>query len=398
MPLNHAQRFHRLTEMLAEWQSVWRPSPFRHSVPPWSGCFPGRVEQLCALSDADLRQLQGDAQGESVLTDWLPVEELRSLVELPVLPAEEPALPAAWGVHVGGRKWRQIEAFAARAGVVDGEHLVEWCSGKGHLARALSRHHGTRVTALEWQATLCEAGQALADCQGADVHLEGHDVMTPGRPPWVTANSRVVALHACGDLHARLLALAAETRCAVTLAPCCYQRTAADGYRPLSRLGRQLADGCGFELNREDLGLAVQETVTAPRAVSLARERANAWRLGFDALQRRLRGADDYLPVPSLAYGRLPADFSGFCRWAAAQKGLELPDGVDWEGLEHEGERRLAEVSRLELVRHVFRRPLEVWLVLDRVIFLEEAGFDVELGTFCPRELTPRNLLLRTHR
>lgn len=140
--------------------------------------------------------------------------------------------------------------------------------------------------------------------------------------------------------------------------------------------------------------MAVQETVTAPRGVRRHRARANAWRLGFDRLQREARGRDDYLPVPSLAYGRLPEDFAGFCRWAAERKGVTLPPAPDWAGLEAEGWRRLAEVSRLELVRHLYRRPLEVWLALDRVCRLEEAGHRVRLGTFCERDLTPRNLLI----
>ncbi|MFO7648621.1 MAG: methyltransferase, partial [Halomonas campaniensis] len=110
------------------------------------------------------------------------------------------------------------------------------------------------------------------------------------------------------------------------------------------------------------------------------------------------RGVDEYLPVPSLAYGRMPATFEGFCRWAAARKGMALPPGGDWARLEAAGWRRLAEVARLELVRHLFRRPLEVWLALDRLCLLMEAGFTVELGTFCDRELTPRNLLLRGRR
>ena len=144
--------------------------------------------------------------------------------------------------------------------------------------------------------------------------------------------------------------------------------------------------------------MAVQETVTAPRHDRRHRQRAGAWRLGFDHLQRRVRGRDDYLPVPSLAYGRMPDRFEGFCRWAAAQKGVELHDGIDWAHHEAWGLRRQAEVTRLELVRHLFRRPLEVWLALDRLVFLEEAGYDAELGTFCERELTPRNLLIRARR
>ena len=50
---------------------------------------------------------------------------------------------------------------------------------------------------------------------------------------------------------------------------------------------------------------------------------------------------------------------------------------------------------RLELVRHAFRRPLELWLVLDACLFLTEAGYDVELRELCARELSPRNLLVQ---
>jgi hypothetical protein len=86
--------------------------------------------------------------------------------------------------------------------------------------------------------------------------------------------------------------------------------------------------------------------------------------------------------------------FPAFCHWAAAKKQLELPDTVDFDFWLSFGERRLAEVRRHELVRHLFRRPLELWMVLDYAIFLEEQGYRVRLGQFCDRSLTPRNLLL----
>ena len=51
-------------------------------------------------------------------------------------------------------------------------------------------------------------------------------------------------------------------------------------------------------------------------------------------------------------------------------------------------------VARLELVRHLFRRPLECWLLLDRALYLREFGYQVALARFCPRAVTPRNVLL----
>ena len=49
---------------------------------------------------------------------------------------------------------------------------------------------------------------------------------------------------------------------------------------------------------------------------------------------------------------------------------------------------------RFSIVRHAFRRAIEVWLVLDLACYLEERGYAVALGSFCERHLTPRNLLI----
>jgi len=46
-------------------------------------------------------------------------------------------------------------------------------------------------------------------------------------------------------------------------------------------------------------------------------------------------------------------------------------------------------------VQHLFRRPLELWLVLDVAMYLQEQGYQVSLSELCAPELTPRNLLLQ---
>ena len=78
----------------------------------------------------------------------------------------------------------------------------------------------------------------------------------------------------------------------------------------------------------------------------------------------------------------------------AALKELSTIGHQDWAALEDAGWQRLAHVRNLELLRGLFRRPLELWLVLDRALFLFEQGYSVRLGTFCESALTPRNFLL----
>ena len=178
----------------------------------------------------------------------------------------------------------------------------------------------------------------------------------------------------------------------LSVSPCCYHLTEMEHYRPLSK--RAADHQKALQPSRNDLRLAVQETVTAPARVREQTRLVSQWRLGFDGLQRQLRGCDEYLPVPSNPPRLLNEGFPAFCRWAAAKKQLRLPDTVDFDHWQAFGVQRLAEVRRHELVRHLFRRPLELWMVLDYALFLEEQGYRVRLGHFCDRSLTPRNLLL----
>ena len=83
------------------------------------------------------------------------------------------------------------------------------------------------------------------------------------------------------------------------------------------------------------------------------------------------------------------ARFSSVCdRFASFANGV-LGLGSLARGLE-----RLQWVTAFDLVRMAFRRPLELWLVLDRALKLEEADYKVELSEFCPPSLTPRNILI----
>ncbi|MGL4467396.1 MAG: hypothetical protein ACRCUK_07865, partial [Plesiomonas shigelloides] len=180
----------------------------------------------------------------------------------------------------------------------------------------------------------------------------------------------------------------------VTISPCCYHLIRTSHYRPLS------AAACASELvlSKADLKLPLQETVTGGARISRLREQEVVWRLGFDCLQRQVRGVDEYLPVPNMQKSLLTGTFEAFCVWASERKEIVLPAGLDYPAWLEHGERRFGDVARMELVRHLFRRPLEIWLALDRALFLQEQGYRVEVGEFCAKPMTPRNILIRAVR
>ncbi len=239
------------------------------------------------------------------------------------------------------------------------------------------------------------AGRQLAQRDNLPITFHQLDVLSPAAFAHIHAEQCVVALHACGDLHRQLLRGCVERQPAqLLLAPCCYHLTAAAQYHPLSQAGARSA----VQLSRDDLRTAVQGTVTAPARVQQQRKNLQAWRLGFDVLQRELRVSAEYLPAPSLPLSVLHAGFPAFCAQLSEHHALNLPDGLDYQRYEAVGWERLRAVTALDLPRLLFRRALEVWLVLDRALLLRESGYAVAVGAFCRRELSPRNLLIRAQR
>jgi hypothetical protein len=365
-----ADRLAALGAFLARHASVWRPRPFCELPVAWEAAYP----EVAAYVD-------GAGPEPAAWRAW--ADEARRLSELPAFP---PAvrLDPRWTRGMPGRKVKQIEGFAAAC--PPAAHLVDWCAGKGHLGRTLARLSGATLTAIEWDAALCRDGQALCDAAGVTARFECADALS-APPALLRPDHFVVALHACGDLHAALLrAAVARGVAGLALAPCCYNRGAPGA---LSRAGA----AAGLALDLDDLDLVHREQVVAGPAERARTHLEMARRLGYDLLQRSVRGVDVYRTMPPCPRAWLALPFAEFCRRFAAVDGLALPD-VDFAGFERAGVERLARVLARDRVRALFRAPLEAWLLLDRAQLLAEHGYVVEAGTFCAREVTPRNTLL----
>lgn len=158
---------------------------------------------------------------------------LGAVGELPL--AERPQAPNRFNVDVPGRKWQQIGLFAGRLQFARPVvHWLDWCSGKGHLGRLLT-HAGQPLTCLEHDPALVADGQRLSDRLGLSAHHLRQDVLAADCAERLLPGHTPVALHACGELHLRLLRLASQAGCRqLAVAPCCYNRIPGPFYQPLA--------------------------------------------------------------------------------------------------------------------------------------------------------------------
>lgn len=391
--LTYSQKFSELNQLLEQSAALWQVRAFEVNALPWAQDFPQLAEAVWALADDELDGL--DAEQSLLVKALSPAlnHDLKALGQdwdLSLLTASiaertvfndktvndkagvaEPSLAdstaaqqgglsfddeAHFSAHIKGRKWQQITAFVQHLPQLN-LPVLEWCAGKGHLGRLIAKARGAEVVSLEWQAPLCEAGQAFADkwqlsqtficadafaiCADAFAIGAEHAATNTSTTTSITtsittveapaqhaakanpliARQQAVALHACGDLHVRLLTLAAEAGTqALAISPCCYHLIQASHYQPLSNLAQQSS----LKLSRHDLQLPLQQSVIANPKQQALRHQEIAWRLGFDALQRQCRQIDAYLPLPSLKQSQLSGSFIDFCLWAAEIKAVNL--------------------------------------------------------------------------
>ncbi len=394
------EKFQKLTSLLLKYQHLWKDSAFKDRDHTRFDAYPALKKWLFSLPEAQLLQYQENNQ--ILLTSISPFfKDAATLLELIDFPISKQLSsrhqPKCWDNDIPGRKAKQILAFSQAIGEVN-QSILEWCCGKQHLGRYLSEVHQHISDGLEIDTNLVLQGRQLAFKRKLEQQVNTHtcDVLSKQCDQFLQKDQHAIALHACGGLHVRLVEKATQHQIKrITFSPCCYHRfNHVDHYQPLSKMAKDYP----LLLNMDDLRLAVRETKTASINETNKRRQLQAWRLGFDELQREHSRINNYLETPSLSPTILQADFKYFCLHLARLKNLKLKQLIDFDHYEARGLERLHYYERTELFRMAFRRPLEAWLVLDKALYFEENGYKTTVSIFCSPDITPRNFFIDAYR
>lgn len=407
--MNPADQFSALGSHLEAHRALWEPQPFLLETLPWEKTHGELARWLrgCSVDEIDrLEENPGAAMGAPpIWHQWLERgQELSRVPRITGTLSHPNPHWLAWGVK--GRKWKQVDHFAAavsnaippsppdNAGALGGPHFVEWCAGRGGLARTLAAVTQGRATLLEWDPS--HAGPARKNAERLRIPLEfvAVDVHQPAARRHLSRERVALALHACGSLTDALLQAAVDRgAAALHCAPCCYSRLSPgqSRYLPLS-LAAHSAD---LRLGTSSLKFATADEQVAGTRVRSARRTKYAWRLALDRLAREATGEDVYRRQGTISPALLRGSFADFLPAIAKRWGWPMPAHWNADTLESWAHERSRRARALGLVRTLFRRPIEVWINLDRILFLHEAGWSARLVEFCPPEASPRNLLLQ---
>ncbi len=395
--------FSVVNKVLINTKSLWQIVAFEHSKIPWADEYPNLNKFITNLSNEEIDQLDADHDAlvkclmavinqdinfsgieENILN---PRRYIKSIETVNKIPNELKHFSAG----IKGRKWQQIQQFSQV--LLHNENNIpylEWCSGKGHLGRLVSKLSDKGVTSIEWQKSLCDHGEKLSSKHNIKQTFINGDAFKDGRQ-LLKPEQHAFALHACGDLHVELINQGViKNTVNLTIAPCCYHLIRSKQFKPMSHAAME----SNLKLSTFDLRLPLQHSIIANEKQNTLRNKEVHWRLSFDELQKEMLFSNKYLPLPTLKQSQLSEGFEQFCRWAIKTKNIDIVGEINYQKFLNQGKERQKVAKQIDLVRHLFRYTLEMWLAYDKAVFLKDNNYQVEIMTFCEMSITPRNLLI----
>jgi hypothetical protein len=364
----------------------------------WDVCWAqerGWHEYLLGISEADLEC--ADTQG---IAAWFAGDahcppSLHALAEttlavttgLPTAPP--PTQPPPELAFTNLRKRSQVATLLAllRTEFPQASEIVDVGAGRGQLTTRAASTLAVPALGLERDPERVAVARALAG--SVPVRFITADVLSAEQPLLALPalpHRVLMALHACGQLGDALVTAAVATGASVLLLGCCPQKI-----RGTERTS--LVPG-GPAFPREVLGLAnvlarrdgVEDdllTALAMKETRLALRELLASRGISVAAGEEMRGVNRRKPNAGLA-----ALAAAVCQTRA----LPPPTSDEIGAASQRAHTHYQAQRRLMLPRSMLGRALEVFIALDRALYLQQHGYRVAVLEIFPATVSPRNL------
>ncbi len=350
---------------------------------------------LLSISEANLERADTEGIAAWFLGDPTCPASLRELadrtVELTSLlpsPLDDP--PAVDFPFMNARKRGQVATIlrVLRESFPTLSEVVDVGAGRGQLTTQASAALSVTAIGLERDPERVAVATALAG--DLPVRFVTADVLSPTENPLLALppdpHRLLIALHGCGELADALVTAAVATRAAVLLLACCPQKI-----RALRRTA--LAPG-GPTLPREILGLA--NVLARTQGIEGDLRQALATKEARLALRYLLAARGTTIPAGEEMRGvnrrKANAGFAVFARAVCQVRGFPSPRPDEIAAAAEQAHVHYLAQRRLSLPRSMLGRPLEIFLALDRALYLQRHGYHTQVVELFPVAYSPRNL------
>lgn len=282
-------------------------------------------------------------------------------------------------------------------------HLVDIGGGVGHLARIMAHYKGVECISLDINSEFQEFGKQRLEKypkpdDAKEVTFITHDFscnLTSSETKEIfTKDSFSLGLHTCGPLANRHLdvVLKNDTRGLINFG-CCYNRLDVNEDTNIS----QKAKNNALLLSPYSLTLACRGHDGMDFKDFLHKKKVKSYRYGLQLLLMDKFSEKELIPVGDAHHSLYQESFSTYVLNRLA--GIEYSHKLSASEIEDfykltKTSKILEELFLINIIRWRFGRLLEVYILLDRVLYLQEQGRTPELFQLFDLSLSPRNIAI----
>lgn len=406
--MDHKKRFQEIALFLKPYQRIWQneimllyPDPLGNIPQPWIddlARFTGSEE----LIKLERKEVFGLIENPDLIKFYQDIEALSKVPKIPELPQfPEKKNSFLYMIPKKQHEIKRLAPFVNKFYQDEGiEKILDIGGGIGHLAQTLSSHYSLKTASLDMDSVLQQTGKGRngsGPVEYIHVRVDEDDQTFQNL---LTKNHMTLGLHTCGPLAVHQLKAGAKKKIQGMINfGCCYEKLQKfPQAQNLSQAARSLEDPITF--NFFSLTLATRAHRKMTEKDHELKKKVKYYRYAIHML---LHDEYEIKELKTLGNSSPKLYDEDFATYVTQQfERLDLPLKHSSSELnkffnQQARQELLWKMLTAELIRNAFGRLMELYLLLDRVLYLEEQGYQVELLEFFDEPLSPRNLGIVAH-
>ena len=406
--MDHKKRFQEIYLFLKPYQRIWQneimllyPDPLGDIPRAW-------VEDMARFTEsADLIRLErkdvfGLIEHPDLIKFYQDIEALSLVPKIPELP-EFPARKTSF-LYMIPKKQHEIKRLAPFVNQFFQDEKIEKIfdigGGIGHLAQSLSSHYELKTASLDMDPVLQKTGQERntnALVEYIHVKVDENDETFQNL---LDSDHMTLGLHTCGPLAVHQIKASAKKHIKGMINfGCCYEKLQKyPAGQNISKAAQELDAPIVF--NFFALTLATRAHRKMTEKDHDLKKKVKFFRYAIHMLMYDEYGIQELKTLGNSSPKLYEESFATYVIHQFERIGVKLKHTEDELNLYFQDEKRqrlLWEMLTAELIRNAFGRLMELYLLLDRVLYLEEKGYKVDLLEFFDEPISPRNLGIVAH-
>lgn len=405
--MDHRKRFLEIKEFLKPYQRIWQNEIMLQYPDPISDYPIEWIEDLRRFQKKDdvIRLEKKDVfdyiRHPSLVSFY---ERIKELSELPQMPNYSPMPEDPWTwLFIIPKKQHEIRKLAPHVNHLYHRHgvdqVVDIGGGIGLLAQTLNNRFEHRVTSVdmnsEFQKTGFERHEKNARNKDNKVRYENMKVEAGGAfSSLLEKNVMPVGLHTCGKLALDIITVSASKKVpALVNFGCCYHTLDLEPH--LQNISRFAQDNDPLWMCKFALTLSCRAHKKMDEKDYDLKLKVKLYRYAIHILLHDHYGIKELVTLGNSSPKLYDRPFSEYVIEQFSRIGMTTKHSLEeLDAFYNDPELQLLIERMLAagLIRNALGRIMEIYLLLDRAIYLEEQGYSVSVQEFFDEELSPRNI------